>query len=56
MGAAGSTLTKLESVEVTRVMKTEYEKCLAAGMPDAEIQEKLLGIYNATLERVKQKR
>lgn len=54
MGNGASALTKLQSGEIARRIREEYEACVAQGMSDDVIQQKLQARYTQALTEVKQ--
>lgn len=52
MGAGNSNLTSLQGSELARVMKEEYNKCIAAGMSEEQQQAVLVKKYEEALKDV----
>ena len=52
MGNAAATLTSLQSAEITRQLKLEYEKCVKEGLDDEAATALLCKKYESTLRKV----
>lgn len=52
MGAAASSLSKIQSSEIARLMRLEYDDCMAKNMNEADLKAHLTVFYNDVYKRV----
>ena len=52
MGGASSSLESAHRVEITQLLKVEYDKLIESGISDAELQQAMVTKYNEYLAKL----
>jgi hypothetical protein len=52
MGSTVSALSPMQSAELSRQMRREYENCLSKNMSESEMQTHMSTFYNTTLQNI----